>query len=88
MSTEWIHKKRERWPGGSLERHLALNYPGCKTAVDALKEILKLKAKIKDADKLASSSVVERLAVNQEVEGPIPSLSANEINKTVDDFEW
>lgn len=57
MSTDWIKHKREHWPEGSLERHLALNYPGCKTLVEAfhkatkeLIELRELKTKLKEAE--------------------------------------
>lgn len=50
MSTEWMKFKKMSWPEGSLERHLALNYPGCKTLREAVQEILKFKNQIKDAN--------------------------------------
>lgn len=34
MSTEWIKKKRENWPKGSLERFLSLN--GAKSITDVV----------------------------------------------------
>ncbi len=31
------------WPGEALKRHLTMNFPGCQTAVDAVKSLLKNK---------------------------------------------
>lgn len=41
MSTGWIKHKRKNWPEGSLERHLKLNYPGCKTLTEAFRQATK-----------------------------------------------
>lgn len=41
MSTEWIKHMRLGWPEGSLERQLILNYPGCKSLQEAVKQAIK-----------------------------------------------
>lgn len=60
MSSDWIKRQREKWPTGSLERHLKLNYPGAKKAWDAVKEILRLKNEIKKADIAAPKQTLQK----------------------------
>lgn len=36
----WIEEKRKNWPDRSLEKTLAMDYPGCKSALDAVKKVL------------------------------------------------
>ena len=40
MSHEWERYEKKNWPEKSLERHLKLNYPGCSSAVQAVKKLL------------------------------------------------
>lgn len=47
--SDWIKKKRLNWPEGSKERVLIRDYPGCKTAVEAL-EVKRLKNRIEEAN--------------------------------------
>lgn len=42
-NSDWRKHQKEHWPEGSLERSLLRNYPGCKTAVEALNKALKAK---------------------------------------------
>ena len=43
MSHEWTRLEKRNWPDGSLERHLKLNHPGCKSAVEAVKRVISSK---------------------------------------------
>lgn len=52
--TKWIEEKRKNWPEGSLERHLLLNYPGCKTLVEAVQ-----KRRIEKQEQTATQAMVQ-----------------------------
>lgn len=49
--TKWIETKRENWPSGSLERHLLLNYPGCKTLKEAVEKAIRDKLELEELKK-------------------------------------
>lgn len=46
------------WPQDSLKRHLALNYPGCKTAFEAVRSVLK---KTPSKDETASQTMEQTI---------------------------
>lgn len=51
MSTEWIKHKQKSWPEGSLERHLKLNFPGCKNLKEALAQAIKDRSELRELKK-------------------------------------
>lgn len=38
--TKWIEEKRKNWPDRSLEKSLVRDYPGCKSAFEAVQKVL------------------------------------------------
>lgn len=77
MTNDWPKYEKLNWPEGSLERHLAANYPGCKTLKEAL-EVKRLRNQIAEAN------------VNQKPDDT--ASQTMDINKSTlqkeDDFEW
>lgn len=67
----WIEEKRKNWPDRSLEKALAIDYPGCKTAFEAVKKVLSEK----DPHQIKSVAPIPRTI--------IPTKSDYEVMKQV-----
>lgn len=77
MTNEWPKYEKRNWPEGSLERHLAVNYPGCKTLKEAM-EVKRLRNQISKADvnPKPDDTAAQAMEIKQST------------NEKPDDFEW